>query len=186
MMDGEMGAEPGSRVVWTHDGEPLSDLLADMWWPSDNLVAELLLREIGRQTAGTPGTSAHGVAAERTWLTSIGVDPATLTIVDGSGLSSYDRVTPRALVAILQADWNGPYREMVLDDLPLSGVRGTTAGDFKGTLAAGRTFAKTGSMNHTRGLAGYLATLHHGAVTFAWSVDDWTISMPCAPGCSRA
>ena len=171
--DGEAVSPPGARVVWTHDGEPLTDLLADMWWPSDNLVAELLLREIGRQTAGTPGTSLHGIAAERAWLTSIGVDPGTLTIVDGSGLSTYDRITPRALAAILQADWNGPYRAAVLDDLPLAGVRGSTAGDFAGTLAAQRTFAKTGSMNHTRGLAGYLATLHHGAVTFAFSIDDW-------------
>jgi D-alanyl-D-alanine carboxypeptidase/D-alanyl-D-alanine-endopeptidase (penicillin-binding protein 4) len=160
-------------VVWTHDGEPLSDLLADLWWPSDNLVAELLLKAIGRQTSGVPGTRAHGADAERVWLAALGIDPATVTIIDGSGLSSYDRITPRALAAILQADWNGPFRDVVLDDLPLAGVRGSIAQSFTGSLAERRTFAKTGSFNHTRGLAGYLATLHHGALTFAWSVDDW-------------
>jgi D-alanyl-D-alanine carboxypeptidase len=73
----------------------------------------------------------------------------------------------------LQADWNGPYRELVLDDLPLAGVRGTLATSFAGTLAERRTFAKTGSVKHTRGLAGYIATQRHGALTFAWSIDDW-------------
>jgi D-alanyl-D-alanine carboxypeptidase/D-alanyl-D-alanine-endopeptidase (penicillin-binding protein 4) len=133
----------------------------------------LLLREVGRLTTGAPGTTEHGAAAERTWLHGIGVDPARLTIVDGSGLSAYDRITPRALTAILEADWNGPFRDLVLDDLPLAGVRGTLATSFKGSLAERRTFAKTGSLNHTRGLAGYLATLHHGALTLAWSIDDW-------------
>lgn len=171
--DGAAAAPPGARVVWSHDGEPLADVLADMWWPSDNLVAELLLKAIGHHDLGAPGSSAGGAAAERVWLKGIGVDPATLTIVDGSGLSTYDRVTPRALAALLQYDWNSSNRDLVLDDLALAGVRGTLAHSFRGTLAAGRTFAKDGVVNHTRGLAGYLATLHHGAVTFAWSVDDW-------------
>jgi D-alanyl-D-alanine carboxypeptidase/D-alanyl-D-alanine-endopeptidase (penicillin-binding protein 4) len=166
-------ADPGARVVWNHEGEPLSDLLADMWWPSDNLVAEMLLRAVGQKQTGSLGTTADGITAERAWLTRIGVDPATVTLADGSGLSSYDRFTPRALSAILQADWNGPYRDLVIDDLPLAGMRGTLQKSLLGSLAAGRTFAKSGSMNHVRGLAGYLATLHHGALTFAWTVDDW-------------
>jgi D-alanyl-D-alanine carboxypeptidase/D-alanyl-D-alanine-endopeptidase (penicillin-binding protein 4) len=163
----------GARILWTHDGEPLSDVLADMWLPSDNLVAELLVKALGRQARGVPGTTANGVEVERAWLRGIGIDPATVTLADGSGLSSYDRITPRALVSILQADWNGPFRDVVLDDLPIAGVRGTLQRSFIGSLAERRTFAKTGSFNHTRGLAGYLATVHHGALTFAWSLDDW-------------
>jgi D-alanyl-D-alanine carboxypeptidase/D-alanyl-D-alanine-endopeptidase (penicillin-binding protein 4) len=171
--DGAGRLPPGARVVWSHAGEPLGDLLADMWWPSDNLVAEMLLKAVGRKRTGDPGTSANGIAAECVWLAQIGSDPASVTLADGSGLSTYDRVTPRALGAILQADWNGPYRNLILDDLPLAGERGTLQNSLRDSLAAGRTFAKSGSMNHVRGLAGYLATLHHGAVTFAWTIDDW-------------
>jgi D-alanyl-D-alanine carboxypeptidase/D-alanyl-D-alanine-endopeptidase (penicillin-binding protein 4) len=171
--DGAGTVPAGARVVWMHAGEPLADLLADVWWPSDNLVAEALLEAIARAQSGVPATLEHGLDAERAWLKRVGIDPATVTLVDGSGLSSYDRLTPRALAAILQADWNGPYRELVLDDLPLAGVRGTLATSFAGTLAERRTFAKTGSVKHTRGLAGYIATQRHGALTFAWSIDDW-------------
>ena len=167
-------ARPSARLVWTHESEPLTDLLADCWLPSDNLLAELLLKSIG----GEPGSASSGIGYEKTWLTGLGVDLAPLSIDDGSGLSAYDRITPRALVAILQHDWNGPQRDVVLDDLPLAGVRGTLKSSFVGTLAEKAVFAKTGSVSHVRTLAGYAATRQHGAVIFALLVDDWSGSGP--------
>jgi len=165
--------EPGAPIVWSHRSAPLREWLgARFWIPSDNLVAELLLKELGYQSGGAPGTTQKGIAFERTWLQSVGVDPVTTTLSDGSGLSQYDRITPRDLVAILQHDWNGPYRALILASLPVGGARGTIEG-IAGTPAAGRVFAKTGSMMHVRGLAGYLATQRHGPVTFVFTVDDW-------------
>jgi D-alanyl-D-alanine carboxypeptidase/D-alanyl-D-alanine-endopeptidase (penicillin-binding protein 4) len=57
--------------------------------------------------------------------------------------------------------------------LPVAGLRGDLRNAMRGTVAEGRVFAKTGSMSHVRGLAGYVATRHHGAVIFALSIDDW-------------
>ncbi len=165
-------AAPGAPV-WRHDGEPLARLLADMWLPSNNLIAEELLREIDVAANARAGTLAGGAALERAWLRGFGVDPATLTIADGSGLSQYNRVTPRALAAVLLHDWRGPGRSTVLDALPVAGVRGDLRNAMRGTLAEGRVFAKTGSMQHVRGLAGYVATRTHGTVVFALSIDDW-------------
>jgi len=167
-----VGGEP-KQTVWTHDSEPLPKLVADMWFPSDNLLAELLLKSLGVARSGAPGTTENGAKFEREWLHSIGVDTHTVTLADGSGLSIYDRITPRDLVAILQADWNGPNRHIVLDALPVAGVRGTLREEFVDTPAAGRAFVKTGSMTHVRGLAGFLQTRRHGSVTFALMVDDW-------------
>lgn len=166
-------ARPGARALWSHDSEPLADLLADCWFPSDNLLAELLLKATGA-AGGEPGSAASGIAFETLWLASLGVDTGPLSIDDGSGLSSYDRMTPRALVAILQHDWDGPQRDLVLDDLPLSGVRGSLKSSFVGTLAERTVFAKTGSVSHVRTLAGYAATQAHGAVIFSFQVGDWT------------
>ncbi|MDQ2908125.1 MAG: D-alanyl-D-alanine carboxypeptidase/D-alanyl-D-alanine-endopeptidase, partial [Candidatus Eremiobacteraeota bacterium] len=139
------------RPLWTHESPSLAQFLGPRFWiPSDNFVAEMLLRQVGFAAAGKPGTTETGTAYERTWLRSIGVDPATTTLADGSGLSQYDRITPRDLVAILQHDWSGPNRQLVLDSLPVGGARGTIEG-IAGTPAAGRVFAKTGSMSHVRG-----------------------------------
>ncbi len=166
-------ARGATTTVWQHDSAPLSTWLGPRFWiPSDNLVGEMLLRELGYVTAGAPGTTDNGIAFEKQWLQSIGIDTTTVTLADGCGMSQYDRITPRDLVTILQHDWNGPKRQLVLDSLPVGGARGTIEG-IAGTDAAGRVFAKTGSMMHVRGLAGYLAPIHHGAVTFAFQVDDW-------------
>jgi len=169
---------PGATVLWSHESAPYASWLGPRFWiPSDNLFAELLLRELAYSAGGRPGTTVAGLAFERAWLTSIGVDPATTTLADGCGMSQYDRITPRDLVAILQHDWQGPNRQLVLDSLPIGGARGTIEG-IAGTSAAGRTFAKTGSMMHVRGLAGFLASRRHGAVTFAFNVDDWIGAYP--------
>jgi D-alanyl-D-alanine carboxypeptidase/D-alanyl-D-alanine-endopeptidase (penicillin-binding protein 4) len=161
------------RTIWSHDSEPMPKLLADMWYPSDNLLAELLLKSLGVAHAGVPGTTENGAALELEYLRSIGVDPKTVTLRDGSGLSIYDRITPRDLVAILQSDWRSQHRGTILDALPVAGVRGTLREEFVDGHAAGRAFVKTGSMSHVRGLAGFLATKRHGTVTFALMVDDW-------------
>jgi serine-type D-Ala-D-Ala carboxypeptidase/endopeptidase (penicillin-binding protein 4) len=162
-----------AAIVWARDSEPLRDTLADMWIPSDNLVAELLLRELGFARGGAPGTAERGAAAERTWLRSIGADASAVAIDDGSGLSAYDRIAARDLVTILRHDWDGPYRTLVLDALPIAGVRGTLKRSFAGSAAEKRVFAKTGTLSHVSALAGYAANAKHGAVIFAFQVDDW-------------
>jgi serine-type D-Ala-D-Ala carboxypeptidase/endopeptidase (penicillin-binding protein 4) len=98
-------------------------------------------------------------------LRGAGIDPSTLAIVDGSGLSRYDAMTPRAYVTLLQADWNGPNHSTFLNALPQQ-----AAGD-------GRLYAKSGSMTHVWNLAGFVMTRRHGPVTFAIMCDDFVGSM---------
>jgi D-alanyl-D-alanine carboxypeptidase/D-alanyl-D-alanine-endopeptidase (penicillin-binding protein 4) len=163
---------PSARTLWTHRSPQLPQILASMWLPSDNLIAETLLEELGATAEPGGDTRAGGIARERTWLQSIGVDPHSLTIADGSGLSIYDRVTPRALVQILAHDWHGKNRETVLSALPVAGKSGTLKEAFTGTPLAGAVIAKTGSTMHNRTLAGYLHT-PQGTVIFALMVNDW-------------
>jgi serine-type D-Ala-D-Ala carboxypeptidase/endopeptidase (penicillin-binding protein 4) len=174
-----MGSTPaGTRVLWTHQSSPLSQLLGDMWLPSDNLLAESLLRALGN----TPDAALD---RERAWLRSIGIDPATTTLADGSGLSGYDRITARDLVTILAHDWNGPNRDVVLGALPVAGERGTLAHAFKSPPLAGKIIAKTGTVNHTHTLAGYMET-PHGTLIFALMINNWMDSGPHASADLRA
>lgn len=167
------GTTPATaRVLWSRRSGPMLDLLAKMWQPSDNLLAELLLNELG---VGAPGatTADAGIAREQQWLTSIGVDPHTVTLVDGSGLSQYDRITPRALAGILSFDWHSRLRPAVLRALPLAGRRGTLEHVFLGTPLVDQVFAKTGTLYHARALAGYITTHHHGTLIFVLLVNNW-------------
>jgi D-alanyl-D-alanine carboxypeptidase/D-alanyl-D-alanine-endopeptidase (penicillin-binding protein 4) len=161
---------PNARVLWTHASPPLPALLQRMWQPSDNLLAESLLGALA------PSRDA-ALERERTWLRSIGIDAAGVTLADGSGLSAYDRMTARDLVTILAHDWNGPNRGTVLAALPVAGKSGTLEHSFLRTPLAGTLIAKTGTVNHTRALAGYLQT-PHGTIIFALLVDGWLDLQP--------
>jgi D-alanyl-D-alanine carboxypeptidase/D-alanyl-D-alanine-endopeptidase (penicillin-binding protein 4) len=168
------GITPASAsVLWTHESEPMPQLLADFFYPSDNLMGELFLKELGVAQSGEPGTDANGEILERAWLKSIGVDPTTVTIADGSGLSQYDRITPHDLHDILQADWNGANRNVILDALPVAGVRGSLRNSYKGTPAEYNVFAKTGSISHVRTISGFVKTKTHGPITFSFMINDW-------------
>lgn len=168
------GVTPAKRsTLWRHESVALPHLLAEFWLPSDNLMGELFLKELGVWHAGEPGTYANGIALERDYLQSLGIDPATVSIADGSGLSVYDRITPRDLSTILQSDWHGPAREIVLAALPEAGVRGTLKSAFAGTGLEGKVYAKTGSMRHTRALCGFIVTTVHGPVSFSLLVNGW-------------
>ncbi len=164
---------PGSVVFWSHASVTMPKLLTEFWCPSDNLMGELFLKELGVARSGEPGTIAGGRSVEERYLRAIGVDAASVSIADGSGLSEYDRITPRDLVAILEADWHGPYRRIIVNALPLAGIRGTLAHSFVGTPAQGRVYAKTGSLNHVRTLSGFVQTRTHGPVTFSLLVNNW-------------
>ncbi len=168
----------GTRVLWTHHSSPLSRLLSDMWLPSDNLLAESLLDTLAP-------TRDAALDRERTWLRSIGIDPATTTLSDGSGLSSYDRITARDLVTILAHDYNGPNRDIVMGALPIAGQRGTLAHAFKFPPLEGKIVAKTGTVNHTHTLAGYMET-PHGTLIFALMVNNWMDDTPTASANLRA
>lgn len=163
----------GATVLWTHRSAALPVMMQQFWYPSDNLMGELFLKELGVVQAGEPGTYANGIIVERAYLHSIGIDPNTVSITDGSGLSQYDRITPADLVTILQADWNSPYRDVVIDALPLSGVRGTLKHSYIGTPAQGTVYAKTGNIDHVETMSGFVQTKTHGPITFSFLINQW-------------
>lgn len=163
----------GATILWSKHSEAMPQLLADFWYPSDNLMGEMFLKELGFRLKGAPGTAANGAAMENQYLKSAGIDPATVSISDGSGLSQYDRITPRDLLLILQNDWNSPNRDVVLNALPVAGVRGSLKSSYKGTAAEHNVFAKTGSISHVRTISGYVKTRTHGPVTFSFMINQW-------------
>jgi serine-type D-Ala-D-Ala carboxypeptidase/endopeptidase (penicillin-binding protein 4) len=168
----------GARVLWLHHSVALAQLLRAMWVPSDNLLAESLLGALAP-------TRDAAIAREGTWLQSIGIDPASTTLADGSGLSAYDRISAHDLVTILAHDWNGPNRAIVLAALPVSGQSGTLQKVFTAPPLAGAVIAKTGTVNHARALAGYLQT-PHGTLIFALMINNWMDDGPHATTDLRA
>jgi D-alanyl-D-alanine carboxypeptidase/D-alanyl-D-alanine-endopeptidase (penicillin-binding protein 4) len=162
------GAAPGGLpVITTYTSPKLPEILKLILKPSDNLMAESLLKTLGA-VAGGGGSAENGAKVERDFLRKIGVDPANVFIVDGSGLSRRDLVSPETWVAILSYMWTSPRRDTFVNALPIAGVDGTLRSRMKGTAAEGKVHAKTGYVGKARNLSGYV-TAKDGE-TYAFSL----------------
>ncbi len=160
----------GAVTLWSHRSRPLVDLVHVMLVESDNHFAETLLRTLG-EGDGRAGTDAGGIAFERTELAKLGIRYRRLTLYDGSGLAPSDRVEPIMLARLLSAAARMSAGSAFVADLPRVGIEGTVKNhDLHAAL--GRTRAKSGHIAGVNGLAGYVATMHHGRIAFAFVVND--------------
>lgn len=143
---------------------------------SQNLHSELLLRRVGL-VAGT-GSIADGVAAVQVMMEQAGVPRTDWDISDGSGMSTYNRLAPRGVTRLLRwiaaQPWGARWRET----LPIGGVDGTLSRRFKGTPLEGRLFAKTGTLNATNALSGYLTAKSGRTLTFSTYANDVPEGVP--------
>ncbi len=129
--------------------------------PSDNLFAEMLLKDVGARF-GTGGTTAAGVAVVKRTIARYGVRPQ---IADGSGLSRIDHTTPRQVVTLLSAlRANAPLRAA----LPVAGRSGTLIDRMHRTSAQDRCQAKTGTLSNVSALAGFCRTPNGHLLAFAF------------------
>ena len=135
---------------------PLAGVLRFMDHESDNFTAEMLLKQLGAGI-GLQGTTAAGAQAVLQLLQEQQIPLTGVRIVDGSGLSRLDRLTTEAVVAMLRSSWlDEDLRELLIDALPVAGRSGTLDSRMRGTVAAGRVRAKTGTLNEASALSGYV------------------------------
>jgi len=142
-----------------------------------NLHAELMLRRLGNRFAfDSPypldGTFAEGARIVRQFLIDAGISGDDFVFYDGSGLSSYDLVTPRATTQLLQYASTQPWFADWKSSLPVGGVDGTLAGRFTQAPLKGHVFAKTGTLGEARALSGYIDCSSGRTVIFSIMVDN--------------
>lgn len=137
---------------------------------SQNLHSELMLRRVGLQV-GT-GSVADGVTAVRAMLERAGVPRHAYDFSDGSGMSTYNRVAPRGMTILLRWIAAQPWGQAWRATLPVGGVDGTLAKRFKDTPLQGRIFAKTGTLNATNALSGYMIAASGRTLVFSAYAND--------------
>ena len=142
-------------LIFSLESPPLSELVAGILGPSQNWMTEQLIRTLGADR-GENGSWSEGVEVIRTFLTEqVGVDSLDIAPRDGSGLSAYNLVTPRALVRILQYMRRGSNAATYRAALAEPGEEDSTL-ERRLTDLEGRLFAKTGTISNVNSLSGYL------------------------------
>ena len=159
-------AEPLARLT----PPPLAEDLLLTNKVSQNLHAELLLRRLGRKEGS--GSIADGLAEVRAMLARAGVPRSGYDLSDGSGMSSYNRIAPRTMVLFLRWAASRPWGAAWRATLPVAGVDGTLAKRFRGTALEGRLFAKTGTLNASAALSGYMVARSGRTLLFSAFAND--------------
>ena len=172
------GWEGLPSMTWDErPSETLGRRLALCLKPSQNLHAQLLLAEVGRQAEReqAPGASPTSARSHDEWglaqlpgfLARVGIPETAVRLEEGSGLSRGNRVTPAATAELLR--FMGAHRQHRVwrDSLPVGGVDGTLRHRFKTGPAHGRVRAKTGTLRGVFALGGYVTTARGEELIFA-------------------
>jgi serine-type D-Ala-D-Ala carboxypeptidase/endopeptidase (penicillin-binding protein 4) len=161
---------PRSEALANLTPPPLAADIALTNKVSQNLHAELLLRRVGLR--GGTGSIADGLAAVRAMLERAAVPRAAFDFSDGSGMSTYNRVAPRGMIVFLRWASAQPWGTAWRESLPVGGVDGTLARRFKGTALEKRIFAKTGTLNASAALSGYMIAKSGRTLLFSAYAND--------------
>ena len=181
VMDSIMPTPIKTDTIFTYVSPPLRNILPALMKPSQNQIAEILLKTIGLERGGM-GTadSARKIVAQQ--LLAWGVQPDGFLIFDGSGLSRHDLVSPETLVRVLDKIQQDTAFAVFYNALPIAGVDGTLKDRMKGTPAEGNVRAKTGSIGAARSLSGYVTSADGERLIFSILANNWTTPSSAVTG----
>jgi D-alanyl-D-alanine carboxypeptidase/D-alanyl-D-alanine-endopeptidase (penicillin-binding protein 4) len=169
-------AEPSSsssstrttELLALHESEPLVVLLRRVNKDSDNEWAERVLETVGAEVLGGAPTTAKGVRVLRDSLAELGLSSASYVPANGSGLGHQNRVTAAGMAELLRRIYFDPrIGPEMMQSLSVGGVDGTTRNRFRGSSAAHRVRAKTGTLTGVSCLSGFVGD---GSDVLAFSI----------------
>jgi D-alanyl-D-alanine carboxypeptidase len=154
--------ERSSTLVIDSISPTLEEMLTFALVWSDNVLSESIAR-IASEAAGNGLTEAGVEATFNELLTSFDLDTTKVVVKDASGLSRKNRVTAKQVAELLIKIRDDEKYAPVVNGLPVGGISGTLQKRFLKTApnAVGLVKAKTGTLNGTANLAGYVESGEH-------------------------
>jgi D-alanyl-D-alanine carboxypeptidase/D-alanyl-D-alanine-endopeptidase (penicillin-binding protein 4) len=151
----ERGQAPKGDPLVVHRSAPLAVIVRYMNKVSSNFVAEQLLKTLGAEVKGGPGSFTSGLTAVKGHLAQIGLTPGSYKLENGSGLYEGNRFSPRQLATVIRhtarAFRTGPD---YIASLSMAGTDGTLRNRLDEKDVQGLVRAKTGTLNKVVSLSG--------------------------------
>lgn len=170
---GRAAATP-AETLFVMQSPPLSEVLGAMLKPSQNQIAEIVLRTIGLERTGV-GRADSGARVVRRQLIEWGADSMEFSIRDGSGLSRHNYVTPATMVRVLSVMQRHPHAAVFYEALPAVGVSGTVQSWLRGTSAEGNAHGKTGTLGAVRAFSGYVRTAGGSTLIYSFICNNYLV-----------
>ena len=158
------------RLLAHHTSVPVAQDITVTNKISQNLHAELLLRMLGKAFA-KDGSLAQGTRVVRQFLVDTGIPDSDFFFYDGSGMSMDDRITPRAYTHLLAYASHQPWGQAWRNTFPVAGMDGSLYTRFRSSPLKGKLWAKTGTLNETNALSGYLQANSGRTIAFSILVN---------------
>jgi len=160
-----------AAILYTYRSHPLSEIVQPLLKDSINLYGEAVHRL--NASGAMPHTNDQALDGTKQRLLSWGISADGFQIVDGSGLSRRDVLSPETLLMVLVKMYDPAAASPWMRALPVAGVDGTLAGRMKGTPGENNVRAKTGTMSNVRSLAGYVTTRDGEPLAFTSIVNNF-------------
>ena len=169
------GTAPQTAVlIQSYESSELGEIIRDMNKISSNFIAEMVVKTLGAELKGTPGSWPKGLEVAEDLLAELGIPRGTYVLKNGSGLNDTNRFTARQIATLLQAVWKRfPVASEFVSSLGIAARDGTMRLRMEGTDAAGRLRAKTGTLERVTALSGYVQSLGGERFVFSVLVNDW-------------
>lgn len=156
-----------SDLFYIHYSDPLYEIINEFNKNSVNIIGEALVKTLGAEFVQSPGTWEDGASVILEFIRKRGLGNR-MEIYDGSGLSVYNKVSPKVLAEILALAYYDPnFSREFLSSLPVAGIDGTLKKKFKNSLIEGRVIAKTGYLSGVRALSGYVYAKNGNILVFS-------------------
>ena len=172
-------ADPASlRIISTTESPSLKRIARITNYRSDNFYAETLLRMVSKQNTGSANYDSLSVAAGKVFK-SLGVDDSHgIDLVDGSGLSRSNNISPDFFCRFLKAMMSSPVFPDYIETL-LSPGQGSYSARMQDESDAikSRIFLKSGSMGGVRCFSGYIVPTDGGkedTIVFSVLVNNYS------------
>jgi len=147
---------PLAKLVYTHESEPLAELVRDINKFSNNVMARQLYLTLAAELGGAPAQGPAAARAIAQWLTLKGISAPDLALENGSGLSRNERASAATLMKLLQAAWASSVMPEFVASLPVVAADGTMRRRLQGEGVSGNAHIKTGLLADARAMAGYV------------------------------
>ncbi len=169
------GAAPETAtLIESYESPELAEIVRDMNKVSSNFIAEMLVKTLGAELKGAPGTWPKGLEVTEDLLGELGLPRGTYQLKNGSGLNDTNRFSAHQLTTLLGAIWKRfPVASEFIASLGIAARDGTMRLRMEGTDAAGRLRAKTGTLEHVTALSGFVQSLGGERFVFSILVNDW-------------
>ena len=168
-------APDSATLIESYESPELAEIVRDMNKVSSNFIAEMLVKTLGAELKGPPGTWPKGLEVTEDLLGELGLPRGTYQLKNGSGLNDTNRFSAHQLTTLLGAIWKRfPVASEFIASLGIAARDGTMRLRMEGTDAAGRLRAKTGTLDHVTALSGFVQSLGGERFVFSILVNDWT------------